>query len=489
MSVKPTTAITTLYKPFRQKFNSIPFFQKYVPYNKLVESELRLEQNIVVKPITASMEALIGQAIISGIIDEINFYAKVEGSRLAVDGDTYDQAKIVYNTLVDRRKSRFTTRGPSPGSIVVSASTKYKGDFTDTRIKQIADNGEVGTLVFREKRYDVVPQSKYSGKRVPLLVGTELLPTRLIGDKEIKGIDYPSEAIIEYIPVEHIDEFKRNPDGALRDICGIASGAVTPFIPQRHKISHAVDRWVAANRKPWTDKDNYVLANDAYPQIIADNLNVNKQYYVHVDLALSSDRASMAFVSIEDDVVTVGDERLPKFVVDWVFSLKPDNSNQVDFGELRRLITTLKHAHNISIVRVSFDGFNSVDSMQMLRKQGINAFYVSVDRTPQPYNYLRQCLYEDRIDLPNNDLLVEELSKLEYYADANGGKGKVDHTPASSKDLSDAVTGALENARSSGKGRMLAGRIGRSSSRLSNPTRQSAANYRQQVEFKPTAQN
>ncbi len=59
MSVKPATAITTLYKPFRQKFNDIKFFQKHVSYNKLVDSELRLDQNIIVKPITASMEALI----------------------------------------------------------------------------------------------------------------------------------------------------------------------------------------------------------------------------------------------------------------------------------------------------------------------------------------------------------------------------------------------------------------------------------------------
>ena len=65
MSVKPNTAITTLYKPFRQKFDSIKFFQKYVNYNKQVESELRIEQNLIVKPVTASMEALIGQAIVA----------------------------------------------------------------------------------------------------------------------------------------------------------------------------------------------------------------------------------------------------------------------------------------------------------------------------------------------------------------------------------------------------------------------------------------
>ncbi len=400
-----------------------------------------------------------------------------------MDGDTYDQAKIVYNTLVDRRKSRFVTMGPSPGSICVSASTKYKGDFTDTRIQQIINNNEVGTLVFREKRYDVVPASKYSGKRFPIIVGNEVVPTRVVKDNEIMGIDYPSNSVIEYVPIEHMAEFQKNPEGALRDICGIASGSVTPFISQRHKVQHAVDRHNESNIKPWTDKSNYVLASDNYPKVIAENLDISKQYYAHVDLSLNSDRTAIAFVSIDDTSVQLGTESLPKFVCDHLISIKPDTSNQTDFGEIRRLITTLKHQYNVNIMRVSFDGFNSADSMQLLRKQGMNAFYVSVDRTPQPYNYLRQCFYEDRIDIPDNDILKEELIKLEFHADANSGKGKVDHLPGGDvgKDLADALCGALENARTSGKGRMMTGSSGSYSSRLSNPTRQLAANFRQVV--------
>jgi hypothetical protein len=478
MSVKPNTAIVTLYKPFRQKFNQIKFFQKYVAFNKLVESELRLDQNLIVKPVTASMESLIGQAIISGVIDEINFYAKVEKSRLAVDGDTYDQAKIVYNTLVDRRKSRFVTLGPSFGSICVSASTKYKGDFTDRRIEQISKHQEPGTLVFREKRYDVVPSSRYSGENFLLLVGTETMPTKIILPTDIAGVDYPLNGQVEIVPVEHKAEFQKNPEGALRDICGISSGAIKPFISQRHKVTQANDRWVEAGYKLWSDKANYTLAYENYPTIIPKNIDKTKQYYVHVDLSLTSDRTALAFVSIEKDPISIDSEQLPKFVVDYLFSIKPDSSNQTDFGEIRRLITSLKFTHGVDIVRVSFDGFNSADSMQMLRKSGIQAFYISVDRTTGPYDYLRRCLYEDRISLPDNEILTDELVTLEYNEDANSGKGKVDHLESSSKDLSDAVCGAIENARTSGKGRMLAGRTEQKSMRLSSPMRQSSANSR-----------
>lgn len=483
MSVKPNTAIVTLYKPFRQKFDQVKFFKNHVHYNKLVESELRLDQNLIVKPVTASMESLIGQAIISGIIDEINFYAKVEKSRLAVDGDTYDQAKIVYNTLVDRRKSRFVTRGPSPGSICVSASTKYKGDFTDQRIKQIAENQEPNTLVFREKRYEVVPSDRYSGERFPLLVGTETTPTKVLLPTDRAGIDYPASAEIEMVPIEHKAEFQKNPEGALRDICGISSGAIRPFISQRHKVTQAADKWKELNIKPWSEKENYVLAYENYPTLIPENIDKTKSYYVHVDLSLSGDRTALAFVSIDKEPIEIDSERLPKFTVDYLFSIKPDSSNQTDFGEIRRLITSLKFTHGVDIVRVSFDGFNSADSMQMLRKSGIQTYYISVDRTTGPYDYLRRCFYEDRIAIPPNELLLDELVTLEYNEDANSGKGKVDHTETSSKDLSDALCGAIENARSSGRGRMLSGRTGQVSMRLTTPIRQDASSSRMRTKL------
>lgn len=478
MSVKPNTAIVTLYKPFRQKFDQIKFFQKYVAYNKLVESELRLDQNLVVKPVTASMESLIGQAIISGVIDEINFYAKVEKSRLAVDGDTYDQAKIVYNTLVDRRKSRFSTQGPSYGSISVSASTKYKGDFTDQRISQILKDGEPGTLIFREKRYEVVPKSRYTGQTFKLLVGTETTPTRIIKEEEVAGIDYPENAHVENIPIEHKPEFQKNPEGALRDICGISSGAIRPFIPQRHKVVQAADKF---DKELWSDKDNYVLSVDGYPQIDVSKIDKDKTYYVHVDLSLVGDRTAVAFASIRDEALQLDGESLPYFDIDYLFSLKPDSSNQTDFGEVRRLITSLKLNHGVNIARVSFDGFNSADSMQILRKSGIPSIYVSVDRTTGPYDYLRRCFYEDRITIPNNQLLIDELVTLEYNEESNGNKGKVDHREGNSKDLSDAVCGAIENARTSAKGRSLTGRSGKVSIRLRDPVRMNSSTRRQKT--------
>lgn len=51
-------------------------------------------------------------------------------------------------------------------------------------------------------------------------------------------------------------------------------------------------------------------------------------------------------------------------------------------------------------------------------------------------------LYQDRIDFQDHELLKVELSNLEY----NAKKKKVDHNPKGSKDLTDAVAGAVYSA-------------------------------------------
>ncbi|MCS6922603.1 MAG: hypothetical protein NZM07_11930, partial [Elioraea sp.] len=93
----------------------------------------------------------------------------------------------------------------------------------------------------------------------------------------------------------------------------------------------------------------------------------------------------------------------------------------------------------VRLVQVTFDSFQSVESQQALRRQGIVSGQLSVDRQPEPYLYLRRCFDEGRLLVPAHDLLFEELSRLEW----DERKRKVDHPPRGSKDLADALCGAV----------------------------------------------
>lgn len=67
----------------------------------------------------------------------------------------------------------------------------------------------------------------------------------------------------------------------------------------------------------------------------------------------------------------------------------------------------------------------------------------------QPYQYLKNTIYEERLALFENNLLTEELLGLER----NNSNGKIDHTPSgiNSKDSADALCGAIWNASQHGE--------------------------------------
>jgi hypothetical protein len=405
---------------------------------------------------------MIAHAMASCIVDEINFFARVERSKQADDGGTFDQAEIVHRTALNRRKGRFSNFGVAPGAVCISAQTKYKGDFTDRRIAQLAKHPEDGVIICRAKRYDVWPKDKFSAETFPILVGNDQYPTRIL--EEDSKYTLPAGAQIEEVPKTFYDDFKRDPEYALREIVGIATSAITPFISQRHKIFDATARWAENGRKPWTTQSNYVLNEHrslnekGMPVVIPDNLPKDgKMRYVHVDLSISGDRCGIGISHI-DHYETVGQEKLPYYVVDWVVTLQPDSVNQIDISEVRRWVVDLKTKYGINIARVSYDSFNSAESLQMLRKLGIPSMQVSVDKTTEPYQNLRDALYTDRIDLPDVEDLRYELIGLEFNANAHGGKGKVDHAvTGAGKDGSDAACGSMFNASLGGVNRQEIG--------------------------------
>jgi hypothetical protein len=360
--------------------------------------------------------------------------------------------------------------GPRPGVICISAQTRYKGDFTDRRVEQIRKNKEKGVIWFREARYEVMPQEKFCGDKFKILVGTDEYPTRIIAEQS-KNYTLPPNAQIKEIPTEYFEDFQRDPEYALREVCGISTNAITPFIAQRQKIYEAVTPWKERELLPWTTQNNYKLNEysslneKGMPTMLADNIPQDgKPRFVHVDLSVVQDRCGIAVCHI-DGYNTVGEEKLPYFVVDWVVTLEPDSINQVDVAEVRRWIVDLKLKYGVNLARVSYDGFQSVETIQQLRKLGINAFNVSVDKTLEPYENVKSAFYSNRIAIPDNDLLKAEFSALELNLNANGGKGKVDHTPIIGKDACDAVTGAIYNASLSGDAKVNAGFAQRQSSR------------------------
>jgi hypothetical protein len=458
-SASRTTTNRVLYKPVRDIFLSMPYTQKYVQYDKDKEGELHFHDRIQLTPTLASVQAVIGQAIIDAGIDEANFMERVENSKQVAGpdggGGYYDQVKEIYQVLRRRRKGRFITRGYSPGGIYVSSSVHYEDDFLEKEMAEgeridAAAGGSSEIKVFRNKQYEVVPQTRFVMPRFRFLVGTNDYAARVLKDGEVPGKDFHVEGRVLEIPGEYLPEFEADPEGSQRDVCGIASAAINRFMPQVQKITEAVDRGRKLGLKQWVVKANVDLGRDGLPKIVAENLpfmvDRDRPRYAHIDLGVKKDRCGIVIASVREfiDVETEDGqlESVPVYDIEMAVSIKPSATAELDIEEMRAWLTSFKTAHGINIVSVTMDGFESRESRQAFRKAGIASDYTSVDRTMEPYEVLKRAFYQDRINTVQNELMRVELATLQV----NEKKGKVDHTPKGSKDVADAAAGAVFGA-------------------------------------------
>lgn len=187
------------------------------------------------------------------------------------------------------------------------------------------------------------------------------------------------------------------------------------------------------------------------------------RYAIHADLALSADSAGVSMSHVEswqDHVVTVADEtgfliqkteRRPVVRTDFVIRLESDMSAQVDGAPPREIQIRWVRALVFQLIQlgfsidiVTYDGFQSADSMQILNSHGVETARVSTDRDQDIWKSLKDLMYEGRLRMPFSAKLLEELESL--------GKrmGKVDHPPGGSKDEADALACSVWDALSLG---------------------------------------
>ena len=124
--------------------------------------------------------------------------------------------------------------------------------------------------------------------------------------------------------------------------------------------------------------------------------------------------------------------------MDAVAWWEPKIEGPVNLSEVKQWIINLRRqGFNIGVV--SFDRWQSFDIQNELKAVGMRTDTVSVAK--KHYEDLAMMVYEERVAMPQIDLLLQELSELKIM------KGnRVDHPRKSSKDLADAVCGAVYGA-------------------------------------------
>ena len=135
--------------------------------------------------------------------------------------------------------------------------------------------------------------------------------------------------------------------------------------------------------------------------------------------------------------------------IDLLIQIKAPPGGEVMFEEIRELIKRLKKVEGFPIKLVTFDGWQSLDSIQQLKAAGIPADEQSVDRDREAYDTLKSLIYRGILESYSHAIAIRELEEL-----VKTPAGKVDHPEHSarralnedgknrgSKDCSDALAG------------------------------------------------
>lgn len=428
------------YRRLRNMVDRSPYFQRHFPCKANLKSELLFPCNVVVRPLSSRPTAAIGSNIIGGILDEVNYMEVVEESTRTPDGAVYDQARAMYDAISRRRKSRFMEAGGKlPGVLCLVSSKRYPGEFTDQKQmearREIDEHGRTSIYVYDRRLWEIKPAGTYGEARFKLFLGDNTRkPCILEPDAVIAEED---KRLVLEVPEEFRSDFQRDMLSAIRDIAGSATFAIHPFVLNTEAVASAFGRRDSILTVSSTD---FKAARPAiHPGRI---VKPDEPRFAHVDLGLSSDSAAVAvgwvpgFAKVERGDKTF--QLMPRIAFDLILEVKPPKGDEIQFEDIRKLFFKLKEL-GVNLRWITYDSFQSTDSVQLLRQKGFTTGVVSIDKTSVPYEVMKTAFYDGRVEAPEHEKALEEIIRLER----DPRTGLIDHAPKFSKDCADAMAGVV----------------------------------------------
>ena len=415
IAINAQQASNVFFKGFKTRIDRSPWFiGKYTDK----ASEIKFNKAITVHSGHSEREAWEGYNVIVVILDEI--------SGFAIENTTgHDQAKT-GDAIYDMYRASVDSRFPDFGKVILLSFPRFKNDYIQQRYEAVIAEKEVIQRVKKLKLNDELPDG---------IEGNEFEVQW--EEDHIKSYIYPKTFALkrptwEVNPTKRIEDFTvafhKNMVDALGRFACMPSEAVDAFFKSREKIEKAFN-------KPALAVDQFGRLEEWFQP------EEGKEYFIHVDLAQKHDHCavSMAHVDRWVNVKITNDYSQPAPIVnvDSVRYWTPTPDKSVDFSEVKDHILALR-TRGFKIRMCTFDRWNSHDMMQQLQAYGINTEILSVAK--KHYDDMAMIVLEERLNGPHIPLLIDELLQLKIMRD------KVDHPRKGSKDLADAVCGAVFNS-------------------------------------------
>ena len=414
VAVNAEQAKNVFFKGFKNKIEKSPWFAG--KYEAKVNS-VSFNKSITVYSGHSERESHEGLNLFMAVLDEISGFASEVGTGND-QGKTADNLYKAFRGTVD---SRF----PDLGKVVLLSFPRYNGDFISKRYEEVIMEKEV-----IEKRHKFIINEE-------LLEGPDNEFEIVWEEDHIISYKYPRMFALkrptwEVNPTRKIEDFKiafltDMGDAMMRFAC-IPTFSSDAFFKQKDKLEKCMTL-----RNPVDNYRRFDLTFKPDP---------DKVYYVHADLAQKHDKCAVAIAHVDKwvniQVIKDYEQVAPIVVVDAVAWWEPKVEGPVNLSEVKQWIMNLRR-EGFNIGMVTFDRWQSFDIQQELKAVGMRTDTVSVAK--KHYEDLAMMIYEERIAMPMIPLLLEEMSELKIMKN-----NRVDHPRKKSKDLADAVCGAVFGA-------------------------------------------
>lgn len=404
-------------------------------------------------------------AISAGVFHHNCDEADMGKSKSISDADL-SQVAAMYAEVRSRMDSRFIQKGGyNPGILALVSQVKGRS-FLDDHVKKVSSDPRTRLTsyplwVLKSDRFDLTKMFK-------VVVGNQQQRSFIIqNEDDFKAAQAKSLKIID-VPEELRPRFTYDLDEAIQNIAGIATYGTNLFLPRRDRLYKCYD--LATPRLHPFDVDVVTLSiEDGDESSIIDVFDRTKcmnqfdkvsgrwtprffpgsERAIHIDLAVNRDCAGIAMGTIGDlkDVVRFDTEGKPyttrayNIFIDFALKIKAAKGSEIDFSKIRQFIFFLDSI-GYPIRWIGCDGFQSVDTLQIMKKAKFETKLISMDKNATGYSYLRSCIMELRFDMYRYEPFVKEVTKLEDHT-LTKHKPPIDHPPKGSKDVADAIGGVV----------------------------------------------
>jgi hypothetical protein len=416
IAINADQARQVFFKKFKDRIESSEWF--IGKFELQGNNTIIFDKNVRVFSGHSQRESWEGYNTFYVVLDEISGFAL----DIKTGNEQSTTAEAVYNMYAASVTSRFAEYG----KLVLLSFPRFVDDFIQQRYNKVV--GEKETVI----------------KTATLKINPELPPDTPGNEFTI---EWEQDHIVSYTvprtwarkrtswefnpikkPSDYLRAFMDNAAEALGKYCCMPPYALDAFFKDKEKIENAfrAENGVGPDGRFYEDFQ-------PLPGV---------RYFVHVDLAKVQDKCAVSMAHVETwqrrQIGSVLTEPAPVVKVDAIRFWQPTKEKSVDFTEVREFILSL-HRRGFDIGLVTFDRWNSKDMIDELKDYGLRAELLSVAK--QHYTDMAMVVHEERLSGPNSKELIEELLALKITK-----QDRVDHTSKSSKDLSDAVCGAIYNA-------------------------------------------